>query len=377
VGCLARVLTEPARPVPSTLQDILWTIRPDPRAGTITILDQTRLPHRREHVTIGDRDGVAQAIRTMQVRGAPLIGVTAAWGMALALRAEASDRALAEAAATLVAQRPTAVNLRWAVDRMVAAMAPVPEGERAERAWKLAQAITDEDARTNLALGDHGVGLLQAIAESRGSGRPVQVLTHCNAGWLATTAWGTATAPIYRATARDIPVHVWVSETRPRNQGAALTAWELAQAGVPHTIITDNAAGHLMRTGRVDLCVVGADRVSRTGDVINKVGTYLKALAARDTGVPMYAAFPASTIDWQLGRGAEAPIEEREGSELGRVQGRLGTRVVDVEIYPEGSATLNPAFDLTPADLFTGFLTERGSCAASAAGLRALFPDSP
>lgn len=363
--------------VPSVLADLLWTIRPSERDGSVAILDQTRLPHRRETVTLRRTEEVAHAIRTMQVRGAPLIGVAAAWGIALQLRHDASDGALAAAAATLIATRPTAINLQWAVDRIVRAVADLPVADRASAAWALARELTEDDARANAALGHHGVDLLTSIAASRDGATPVQVLTHCNAGWLATTAWGTATAPIYRAHAEGVPLHIWVSETRPRNQGAYLTAWELEAVGVPHTVIADNAAGHLMRAGRVDLCLVGADRVAANGDVVNKVGTYLKALAARDTGTPMYAAFPDSTIDWQLPCGDAAPIEERDGAELSRVHGRCGADLVDVEILPHGSRVANPAFDVTPGPLLSGLITERGRCAATGTGLAALYPEAP
>ena len=355
--------------------ETLWTIRPRDRDGTVEILDQTRLPHECVTVTLRTVDDVAHAIRIMQVRGAPLIGVATAWGVALAVGSDPTDHGLAQAGEVLLASRPTAVNLRWAIERMAASLRPLPEARRARAAWDLAATLTAEDATTNATIGEHGARLIEGLAADRNRDGAFQILTHCNAGWLATTAWGTATAPIYRCHAQGLPLHVWVSETRPRNQGASLTAWELGQAGIPHTVVADNAAGHLMRTGRIDICLVGADRVAANGDVVNKIGTYLKALAARDTRTPFHVAFPASTIDWRLASGDGAPIEDRDPSEVGRVRGRHGTAVVEVDVLPDGSAAANPAFDVTPASLIDGFITEHGRCAANAEGLRSCIPE--
>ncbi|MDX1676088.1 MAG: S-methyl-5-thioribose-1-phosphate isomerase, partial [Longimicrobiales bacterium] len=301
--------------------------------------------------------------------------VTAAYGMALALRDAASDAAVDAARSVLLGTRPTAVNLRWAVDQVADAVAGLPTDERVAEAYRVAGALADADVERNRALGEHGLALIRERAEER-AGEPVRVLTHCNAGWLATVDWGTATSPIYRAHDAGIPVHVWVDETRPRNQGASLTAWELGQHGVPHTVIADNAGGHLMQTGRVDMVLVGTDRTTATGDVANKIGTYLKALAARDTGVPFYVAAPSPSIDWTLDDGAAIPIEERAPEEVATVTGlgRTG-RIHTVSIVPEGSPVANPAFDVTPARLVTGIITERGVADASREALAALFPD--
>jgi methylthioribose-1-phosphate isomerase len=343
----------------------LQTLRPSPARDRVEILDQTRLPHARVTVSLATAADAAQAIRTMQVRGAPLIGATAAFGLALALRGDASDRNLAGAHALLLGARPTAVNLRWALDRVRARVASLPTPERASVAWDEAQAIAEEDVATNRALGEHGLRIIEAlVAEKR---PPLQILTHCNAGALATLGWGTATAPIYLAHGAGIPLHVWVSETRPRLQGARLTAWELRAHGVPHTLIVDAAGAALMRQRRVDLVLVGADRVTRNGDVCNKIGTYEKALAARDNGVPMYAAVPSTTIDWTLADGDEVPIEERDAAEVLAPGGE--------PIAPDGTPVANPAFDVTPGRLLTGLITERGVCAATGAGLAALFPE--
>jgi methylthioribose-1-phosphate isomerase len=306
-----------------------------------------------------------------------LIGVTAAWGLALAMRADASDAALAEASRRLKASRPTAVNLAWAVDRVTGALAGAPPGEREMAARREAAAIAEEDVAACRAIGDHGADLIAAIAERKGGGAPVEILTHCNAGWLATVDWGTALAPIYVAQARGVAVHIWVDETRPRNQGAALTAFELGQQEVAHTVIADNAGGHLMQHGRVDLVLVGADRITRTGDAANKIGTYLKALAAADNGVPFHVAAPASTLDWSLTDGvAQIPIEERDGAEVTHVTGALADgSTASVQVSAPGSPAANFAFDVTPARLITGLITDRGVCAASEAGLRGLFPE--
>jgi len=343
---------------------------------SVDIIDQTRLPHRFVVVTLRTLDEAAHAIKSMQVRGAPLIGAAAAYGICLAVAADASDQALDRAYDILHATRPTAINLRWALDEMRAALRNLPREARVAAAWKRAAEIADEDVAANSTLGEHGAKILSEIA-GRKKGERVNVLTHCNAGWLATVDWGTALAPIYKAHDAGIPIHVWVDETRPRNQGMNLTAWELGQHGVPHTVIADNVGGHLMQHGMVDVAIVGTDRTTARGDVCNKIGTYLKALAAKDNNVPFYVALPSPTIDWTLQDGVkEIPIEERGGEELSRMSGRLpdGT-VVEVNIAPEGSAMANYGFDVTPAHLVTGLITERGTCAASAEGLRGLFPD--
>jgi methylthioribose-1-phosphate isomerase len=353
------------------------TIWPSADGIAVEIIDQTRLPHAFVTARLATLDEAAHAIRAMFVRGAPLIGATAAWGMWLALRADASDAALARAHATLLATRPTAVNLRWALDRVRAHLAPLAPAARTGAARQLALEICDEDVALNRGIGAAGLPLIRAIAARKPPGARVNLLTHCNAGWLATVDVGTATAPIYAAHDAGLPVHVWVDETRPRNQGASLTAWELLNHGVPHTVIADNAGGHLMQHGEVDLVIVGTDRTTATGDVCNKIGTYLKALAAHDNNVPFYVAAPSPSIDWTLRDGLrDIPIEERSARELSHLAGRLpdGT-VATVALLPEGSPAANPAFDVTPARLVTGLITERGVCAASAAGLRALFPD--
>lgn len=349
------------------------TIRPLPDFAGIEIIDQTLLPHRLEFRTLRTLDDAAEAIAVMRVRGAPLIGVTAAYGLALGLAADAHDATLEAGCARLLATRPTAVNLRWALERMHGVLAPLPAARRREAAWHEAAAIADEDVALNQAIGRHGMALLRACHEH--SARTVQVMTHCNAGWLATVDWGTALAPIYAAFDAGIPVHVWVSETRPRNQGAALTAWELAQHGVPHTVIADNAAGHLMQHGQVDLVIVGADRVAANGDVANKIGTYLKALAAHDNRVPFHVAVPGPTVDWRLADGSGIPIEERAAAEVTHIPGATeDDGVTSVRLTPPQSAAANPAFDVTPARLVSSIITERGVCPASAAGLAALYP---
>ncbi|AKQ63607.1 Methylthioribose-1-phosphate isomerase [Myxococcus hansupus] len=340
-------------------------------------IDQTRLPHALVTVRLATLDAAAHAIRSMQVRGAPLIGATAAYGVWLALRAEASDSALEHALTVLRGTRPTAVNLHWALDDMRTVLAPLPPPERVAAALQRAEAISDEDVAINRAIGAHGLKLLESAWERKGRQGRLEVLTHCNAGWLATVDFGTALSPIYQAHDAGIPVHVWVDETRPRNQGAQLTAWELGQHGVPHTVIADNVGGHLMQHGQVDLCIVGTDRTTAQGDVANKIGTYLKALAAKDTGVPFYVALPSPTIDWTLKDGVrEIPIEQRDGTELSDVTGRLASgEVATVRITPEGSPAANYAFDVTPARLVTALITERGVCPASEAGLLSLFPE--
>ncbi len=338
---------------------------------TVEVIDQTLLPHAFRTRRLTTAEEAAEAIRSMVVRGAPLIGAAAAYGMALATREDASDEALERAAKLLTAARPTAVNLAWAVQRMLGVLRPLGSQARTQAAYAEAAAICDEDVAACEAIGRHGAEL---IGKARKGDDPVDILTHCNAGWLATVDWGTALAPIYRAHDEGVPVHVWVDETRPRNQGSALTAWELGQHGVPHTVIVDNAGGHLMRQGRVDLCLVGSDRTASNGDVCNKIGTYLKALAAHDTGVPFYVALPSSTLDWSLTTGDEIPIEEREGHEVGRIHGR--TEAGDlawVETLPEGSPCANFGFDVTPARLVTALVTERGVCAPEA--LTGLYPE--
>jgi methylthioribose-1-phosphate isomerase len=343
--------------------------------GAVEIIDQTKLPHAVEIVRLSSLEDARRAIADMLVRGAPLIGATAAWGLALALRADASDAGLAEAVGTLAASRPTAVNLAWALERVRAVVAPLPASGRADRAAAEAAAIADEDVAMCRAIGEHGVALIEAIA-ARKAGR-VNLLTHCNAGWLATVDWGTAIAPIYVAQERGIDLHVWVDETRPRNQGAALTAFELGQQGVAHTVIADNTGGHLMQHGMVDLVITGADRVTRAGDAANKIGTYLKALAAADNAVPFHVALPSSTIDWTIRDGVkEIPIEQRGGEEVTRMRGALpGGKIVEVQVAAPGSPAANYAFDVTPARLITGLITERGLCAASEAGILGLFPE--
>jgi methylthioribose-1-phosphate isomerase len=344
---------------------------------TVGIIDQTRLPH--EFVTrhLTDVGAAAHAVRSMQVRGAPLIGATAAYGIALAMMGDASERGLADAAEMLLATRPTAVNLRWAIADMVALLKPLPAAGRAACAYRRAAEICAEDIGINRAIGEHGVAPIAAAWRRKGERGRVEILTHCNAGWLATVDRGTATAPIYRAQELGIPLHIWVDETRPRNQGAALTAWELREQHVPHTVIADNAGGHLMQHGRVDLCLVGTDRTTAEGDVANKIGTYLKALAAHANDIPFYVAVPSPSIDWKIGDGVrEIPIEERDPREVTHIVGRLSDGTIEeVQLTPDGTAAANYAFDVTPAHLVTGLITERGICAASRAGLTSLFPE--
>ncbi len=353
------------------------TIWVEPDGWSVGIIDQTRLPHELRFATLRTLEDAARAILTMQVRGAPLIGVTAAYGVCLALRADASDAALEAAIAHLGRQRPTAVNLRWALEEMRAALRNVPRERRVAAAYTRAAEMADADVATNRAIGAHGFKLVEAIARGKKPGERVNILTHCNAGWLACVDVGTATAPIYAAHDAGIALHVWVDETRPRNQGASLTAFELGAHGVPHTIVVDNAGGHLMQRGLVDLAIVGADRVTANGDAANKIGTYLKALAARDNGVPFYVAFPHSTIDWSMADGRDIPIEERGAAEVLKMTGRTRDgQVVEVEIAAPGSPARNDAFDVTPARLISGLVTERGVCPASAEGLRRLYPEA-
>lgn len=351
------------------------TIFPAPDGEGICVIDQTRLPFAFETRTLGSEAEAAIAIRTMIVRGAPLIGATAAYGLALAMREDPSDRNLDGAQARLAATRPTAINLRWALDRVAGLLHPLNPTEREAAAFAEAARIADEDVASCRAIGEHGAALIAEIARRKPG--PVNVLTHCNAGWLATVDWGTALAPIYVAHDAGLPVHVFVDETRPRNQGAALTAFELNAHGVPHTVIADNAGGHLMQHGRVDLCIVGSDRTTSTGDVCNKIGTYLKALAARDCGVPFYAALPFSTIDWTLADGvAGIPIEERDAREVTHLTGRTDDGAfATVAVVSPGSPVANPAFDVTPARLVTGIITERGVAEATPEGLLGLYPE--
>jgi methylthioribose-1-phosphate isomerase len=339
---------------------------------TVQVIDQRRLPHEfstRQLHTVND---AVAAIANMTVRGAPLIGATAAFGVALGLRADPSDDGLQRAVTALVNSRPTAVNLAWAAHKVAAAVKPLPFANRFAAALKEAQLICEDDVASCLRIGEHGAEVLASLPVA---GRPLQILTHCNAGWLAAVDWGTALAPVYRAHQRGLSVHVWVDETRPRNQGASLTAWELGQQGIPHTVIADNAGGHLMQQGKVDICLVGADRVAANGDVCNKIGTYLKALAAFDNNVPFYAVLPHSTIDWDMPSGAMIRIEERDADEVHTIIG-LDTKGVlsRVRVTPLGSAAANFAFDVTPARLVTGLITERGVGVASRAGLAALYP---
>ena len=342
----------------------------------VGIIDQTRLPFELKKHRLISVDEAAHAIRAMLVRGAPLIGATAAYGMALAMRADPSDGAIAHAAELLLVTRPTAVNLRWAVEDLRTLLLQVPSERRADAAYRRAGEIAEADVETNRAIAGHGLPLIRQALARKSADAPVEILTHCNAGWLAAVDWGTALAPIYLAHDEGVKVHVWVDETRPRNQGASLTAWELGQHGVPHTVIADNAGGHLMQHGRVDLCIVGTDRTTATGDVANKIGTYLKALAAHDNGVPFYVALPSPTVDWTLADGRAIPIEERNADELAEISGRLESgEVARVRVIPDGSPAANYAFDVTPAKYVTALITERGVCAASREGLLSLFPE--
>jgi methylthioribose-1-phosphate isomerase len=343
-------------------------------AGTVRVIDQSLLPFEFATIDLETLEDAAHAIRTMVVRGAPLIGATAAYGMALALRSDASDARIDEAARILEATRPTAVDLAWASARMRKVLAGIAPGERADAAFREAAAICDASVEQCRSIGAHGLEIIRAAA--RTAGRTVNILTHCNAGWLACVDWGTALSPIYMAHDAGIDIHIWVDETRPRNQGAALTAFELGAHNVPHTVIADNLGGHLMQRGQVDMVIVGSDRTTAAGDVCNKVGTYLKALAAYDNGVPFYAALPQSTIDWSLEHGADIPIEERSPIELTHITGRTRSGVTEtIRVVPEGSRALNLAFDVTPARLVTALITERGICAATHAALQGLYPD--
>ncbi|HKJ18769.1 MAG TPA: S-methyl-5-thioribose-1-phosphate isomerase [Xanthomonadales bacterium] len=345
---------------------------------SVDIIDQTRLPHEFEVRNLTTVSQAAEAISVMRVRGAPLIGATAAYGMALAINDDDSEATLEAAHAELLATRPTGSNLKWALDRMLISLRPVRPTDRVELAYRLAAEICDQDVAICEAIGDHGLNLIQEAWSKRDESKTsFNILTHCNAGWIATVDWGTALAPIYKAHDAGIPVHVWVDETRPRNQGAALTAWELAAHGVPHDVIVDNAGGHLMQHGQVDMVITGTDRTTRCGDVCNKIGTYLKALAANDNDVPFYVGLPGPTIDWTICDGLSGvPIEERDGTEVTHLTGRnLAGDVVTVQLTPDGVTARNPAFDVTPSRLVTGLITERGVCEASEAGLLSLYPE--
>jgi methylthioribose-1-phosphate isomerase len=349
----------------------------EPDGTTVSAIDQRRLPH---HFVVAQLDtcgAAADAIQFMLVRGAPLIGATAAFGMALAMRADASDAALDHAYKMLIATRPTAINLKWALEEMRSLLRPLSPSDRTAAAYARAAEISEEDIAINKGIGRHGLALIEAIAAKKKRGERVNVLTHCNAGWLATVDWGTATAPIYLAHDRGHPIHVWVDETRPRNQGASLTAWELGHHGVPHTVIPDNTGGHLMQHGMVDIVIVGTDRVTANGDVCNKIGTYLKALAAHDNAVPFYVALPSPTIDFAVDDGIEEiPIEQRGAEEVTHITGRTADgRIETVQIVPDGSPVANYGFDVTPARLVTGLITERGVLGANRAALAAAFPE--
>jgi methylthioribose-1-phosphate isomerase len=369
---------------PPAMRDMKWLMKVDGKEmrtiwvenDGVGIVDQTLLPHRFATARLDTLEDAVRAIKTMQVRGAPLIGAAAAYGVWLALRADASDESLERAYAALLAARPTAINLKWALDQMLAAVRNRPRAERVAAALRRAGEIADEDVAINQAIGCHGLRLIEEIA-ARKDGARVNMLTHCNAGWLATVDWGTATAPIYMAHDKGVPVHVFADETRPRNQGAALTAWELGRHGVPHTVIPDSTGGHLMQHGLVDLVIVGADRVTAQGDVCNKIGTYLKALAAADNKVPFYVALPSPTIDFTVGDGvAEIPIEQRGPEEVAMMTGKTKDgRIETVQIIPDGSAVANYAFDVTPARLVTGLITERGVLKATREELAAAFPE--
>jgi methylthioribose-1-phosphate isomerase len=343
---------------------------------SVGIIDQTQLPHRFVVATLSTVEDAAHAIKSMQVRGAPLIGATAAYGLWLALRHDASDEALERAYVALLGTRPTAINLKWALDEMAAAVRNRPRAERAAAALTRAGEICEEDVAINQAIGRHGLKLIEDIVAKK-KGERVNVLTHCNAGWLATVDWGTATAPIYMAHDKGLPLHVFADETRPRNQGASLTAWELGKHGVPHTVIPDNTGGHLMQHGLVDLVIVGTDRVTAQGDVCNKIGTYLKALAAADNGVPFYVALPSPTIDFSVSDGlSEIPIEQRGAEEVACISGKTKDgRIETVQLVPDGSAVANYGFDVTPARLVSGLITERGVLKAERDALAQAFPE--
>lgn len=349
----------------------------DTNSATVKIIDQRWLPHEFRVVELTTREDFASAIRDMWVRGAPLIGATAAYGMAVQMGINPSDESLEETWNVLHSTRPTAINLRWALNHTQELLKPVPEAERAALAMRRASEICDEDVECNRQIGLNGLELIKKIAANKKPGEQVKILTHCNAGWLATVDWGTATSPIYHAAEAGIPIHVWVDETRPRNQGAQLTAWEMLGHNISHQLIVDNAGGHLMQHGEVDMVIVGTDRTAANGDVCNKIGTYLKALAAFDNNIPFYVALPSPTIDWSVHDGVkDIPIEEREEAEVTKVWGKLDDgSVAAVQICPDGSPAGNPAFDVTPRRLVTGLITERGVCEASPEALAKMFPE--
>jgi methylthioribose-1-phosphate isomerase len=348
----------------------------EPDGWSVAAIDQRRLPHEFIVARWTSAAEAGEAIRTMLVRGAPLIGATAAYGVALAMRSDSSDPALDQAYQMLIATRPTAINLKWALDEMQRTLRPLPPSARVEAAYKRAGEIAEEDVAINRRIGRHGLALIEAIAATKKPDEPVNILTHCNAGWLATVDWGTATAPIYLAHDRKVAVHVWVDETRPRNQGASLTAWELGHHGVPHTVIPDNTGGHLMQHRMVDLAIVGTDRVAANGDVCNKIGTYLKALAAHDNGVPFYVALPSPTIDFSIDGGARIPIEQRSAEEVSHMTGRTADgRIETVRVVSPGSPIANYGFDVTPARLVSGLITERGVLSPDRTALASAFPE--
>jgi methylthioribose-1-phosphate isomerase len=352
------------------------TIWLEPDGWSVGAIDQRKLPHQFVVVRLANCAEAAEAIRSMLVRGAPLIGATAAYGMALGMHDDATDVGIDRAYKMLIATRPTAINLKWALDEMRAVLQPLAPSARSQAAYARAKDIAEEDIAINQGMARHGLPLIEAIAARKKPGEPVNVLTHCNAGWLATVDWGTATAPIYLAHDRGLPIHVWVDETRPRNQGASLTAWELGHHGVRHTVIPDNTGGHLMQHGKVDLVIVGTDRVAANGDVCNKIGTYLKALAAHDNGVPFYVALPSPTIDFSIADGRQVPIEQRGADEVATMSGRTADgRIETVRVVPDGSPVANYAFDVTPARLVTGLITERGVLKADRSALSAAFPE--
>lgn len=343
--------------------------------ASIGVIDQRLLPHEFKTLTLRTMDECAEAIRNMTVRGAPLIGATAAYGMCFALRDDPSDANFSAAYRALHKTRPTAINLKWALDQMTTAVSQLPPAKRLAAAYDRAAELCDEDVAVCEAIGRHGLKTFREILAKKPAGERLNILTHCNAGWLACVDWGTALAPIFMAHDAGLPVHVWVDETRPRNQGASLTAWELNRHGVPHTVIVDNAGGHLMQHGLVDLCIVGTDRTTAQGDVCNKIGTYLKALAARDNGVPFYVALPSSTIDWTIQDGLkEIPIEQRSAGEVTHLRGKTPEGAfTEVQLTPDGSPACNYGFDVTPARLVTALITEAGVCPASEAELKKLF----
>ena len=343
--------------------------------GKVRIIDQRKLPHQLEIVTLNNFERSVIAIRDMYVRGAPLIGVTAAFGFAISMQENCSDQAIDETYSRLVATRPTAVNLEWACRIVAARLKPLPKDSRVDSAWQLAMEMAEEDIATNIRIGKFGVEIIRDIAEKKTKGSPVRILTHCNAGWLATVDRGTATAPMYEAVEQGINIEVWVDETRPRNQGAALTAWELYHNNIPNTLIVDNAGGHLMQHGQVDLVIVGSDRTTATGDVCNKIGTYLKALAAADNDVPFYAALPVSTIDFNIDDGLQIPIEERSADEVLQLSGMTDAGVTKtVNITSDGITAANPAFDVTPARYVTGIITDQGVVAPNRQSLATIKP---